>query len=110
MHRFRPSIILLACLLGTACCPLNTSRTNPREQILGDVVFVSTSGETVKAIYYANSTVELALPDGTKKTLKQAMSGSGTRYIQEGYQWWEHQGVGTYSVNEQSVFTGTAKH
>jgi membrane-bound inhibitor of C-type lysozyme len=72
-------------------------------------VFVSGSGQTIRADYRDNGTVTLTFTDGATKVLSQAISGSGARYVSGSDEWWEHQGEATYSVNGKRMFLGKLK-
>jgi membrane-bound inhibitor of C-type lysozyme len=41
--------------------------------------------------------------------LSHALSASGARYVSGPYEWWEHHGEATYSVNDTQVFLGKLK-
>lgn len=94
--------ILLTAIIS--CTPLSTS--NPKASVINSVVFVSDSGQVVRAIYRDNDTVTLTFPDNSIEMLNLAVSASGARYVAGMNEWWEHQGEATYSVNDERVFTG----
>jgi uncharacterized membrane protein len=108
MKVFRDSLIVLFILIGSSSCTSVTS-PQPEASLVGSGVFVSDSGQTIRADYRDNSTVTLTFTDGTTKVLSQALSASGTRYVSGSYEWWEHQGEATYSVNEKQIFLGKLK-
>ncbi len=89
---------------STSCGAMKPSP--PAASVVGSGVFVSESGQTIRADYRDNGTVTLTVPDGATKVLSQAVSGSGARYVSGPYEWWEHQGEATYSVNGQRAFGG----
>jgi len=78
---------------------------NPPDSIL-KVVFISDSGQAVRAAYRDDDTVMLTFPDGRTEILNLAVSASGARFVAGKNEWWEHQGEATYSVNDELVFTG----
>ena len=108
MKVFRDSLIALLILTGSASCAAVTT-PQPAASVVGSGVFVSDSGQTIRADYRDNGTVTLTLTDGTTKVLSQAASASGARYVSGPYEWWEHQGEATYSVNEKQMFRGKLK-
>ncbi|TCS40318.1 membrane-bound inhibitor of C-type lysozyme [Reinekea marinisedimentorum] len=63
-------------------------------------------GTTVQAAYSSEGHVLLTFKDGHTQLLKQAVSASGSRYVAEGVEWWEHQGEVTYKINGQLIFMG----
>jgi hypothetical protein len=108
MKVFRDSLMALLILTGsTSCASLTTP--HPAPSVVGSGVFVSDSGQTIRADYRDNGTVTLTFTDGTRKVLSQALSASGARYVSGPYEWWEHQGEATYSVNEKQIFLGKLK-
>jgi uncharacterized membrane protein len=108
MKVFRDSLIVLFILIGSSSCTSVTS-PQPEASLVGSGVFVSDSGQTIRADYRDNSTVTLTFTDGTRKVFSQALSASGVRYVSGSYEWWEHQGEATYSVNEKQIFLGKLK-
>ncbi|MDO5610611.1 MAG: MliC family protein [Pseudomonadota bacterium] len=85
------------------------NHAEPSAEVINTVTFVSAGNESITAIYKKNETVTLTLADGTTKTLPIAVSGSGARYAADGFEWWEHQGEATYSVDGKPVFAGKLK-
>lgn len=108
MKLFRDSLMALLILTGSASCASVTT-ARPKASLIGSGVFVSDSGQTIRADYRDNGTVTLIFTDGTTKVLSQAVSASGARYVSGSYEWWEHQGEATYSVNEKQMFVGKLK-
>jgi membrane-bound inhibitor of C-type lysozyme len=74
--------------------------------VSGQAYFLSDSGSAIQATYYSNGTVSLKLTDSTVLILPIVMSGSGTRYADDRYEWWEHQGEATYTVDGKVIFVG----
>jgi uncharacterized protein len=78
----------------------------------GRGIFISTNNEAITAIYSTSdnghglASVQLLFPDGTRKVLYQAMSGSGARYTNDTAVWWEHQGEATYDESGTNSFRG----
>lgn len=107
MKVFRDSLIGLLILGSTSCASVTTLQ--PAASVVGSGVFLSDSGQTIRADYRDNGTVTLTFTDGTTKVLSQAVSASGARYVSGSYEWWEHQGEATYSVNEKQMFRGKLK-
>ena len=95
------------CLCATACAPVEPVR--PAIAASATAVFVSDTGQQVRAEYRKDDTVRLTFSDGQTKILPIAMSGSGARYADGRAQWWEHQGEATYSVDGKTVFSGRAR-
>jgi hypothetical protein len=97
-------------LLAIALVALDSCAAPPTmpagAQVVGTGVFVSDSGQTMRAVYRDDDSVTLTLPDGSTELLPIAMSGSGARYAAGDREWWEHQGEATYSVGEKPVFHG----
>lgn len=85
-----------------------TDKKNTGEQKaeVARATFISEKGETITAVYYADESVQLQLPDQTKAELFLAVSGSGSRYTNDASEWWEHQGEATYEVDGKSHFHG----
>jgi hypothetical protein len=108
MKVFRDSLVALLILTGAASCASVTTPP-PAASIVGSGVFVSDSGQTIRADYRDDGTVRLTFTDGTTKVLSQAVSGSGARYVSGPDEWWEHQGEATYSVNGKQMFLGKLK-
>jgi membrane-bound inhibitor of C-type lysozyme len=108
MKVFSDSLIALLILTGSASC---ASVTTPQAaaSVVGSGSFVSDSGQTIRADYRDNGTVTLTFTDGTSRVLSQAVSASGARYVSGSYEWWEHQGEATYSVNGKQMFLGKLK-
>ncbi len=102
------SLVALLILGGsTSCGPVKPS--SPAAFVVGSGVFVSESGQTIRADYRDDGTVTLTFSDGATKVLSQAVSGSGARYVSGPDEWWEHRGEATYSVNGQRTFVGRLK-
>lgn len=101
------SLAFLVGLGAIACAP----PSNPKmaAAIVGTGVFVSDTGQTIRADYRANDTVTLTLANGDTKVLDQAIAGSGIRYVAGSHQWWEHQGEAIYSIDDNPVFVGKRK-
>ena len=98
MKVFRDSLVALLILTGSASCASGI-RPQPAAAIVGSGVFVSDSGQTIRADYRDDGTVTLTFTDGTTKVLSQAVSASGARYVSGLDEWWEHQGEARYSVS-----------
>ena len=98
---------LLILASAASCASLTTSQ--PAASIVGSGVFVSASGQTIRADYRDNGTVTLTFTDGTTRILSHAVSGSGARYVSGRDEWWEHQSEATYSINEKPMFRGKLK-
>ena len=117
------SLALCAALTGCNPSSVDSSLTSPAQEhadqhnnaepsteVINTATFVSDGNESIVATYHKNETVTLTLTDGTTKTLPIAVSGSGARYAADGFEWWEHQGEATYSVDDKPVFVGTLKN
>ena len=115
------SLALCAALTGCNPSSVDSSLTSPAQEhadqhnnaepsaeVINTATVVSDGNESMVAAY-SNETVTLTLTDGTTKTLPIAVSGSGARYAADGFEWWEHQGEATYSVDDKPVFVGTLK-
>jgi membrane-bound inhibitor of C-type lysozyme len=108
MKPLRDSFIALLILTGSAsCAPVATPQS--AASVVGSGVFVSDSGETIRADYRDNGTVTLTFADGTTRVLSQALSASGARYVSGSDEWWEHHGEAAYSVNGKQMFLGKLK-
>jgi len=107
MKVFRDSLIALLILTSASCALVKTPQATA--SIVGSGVFVSDSGQTIRAEYRDNGTVTLTFTDGTTKVLPQAVSASGARYVSGSCEWWEHQGQARYSVNGKQMFLGKLK-
>ena len=108
MKHSRDMVLMAAlCLCAAACAPVEPVR--PAIAASATAVFVSDTGQQVRAEYRNNDTVRLTFSDGQTKILPIAMSGSGARYADGRAQWWEHQGEATYSVDGKTVFSGRAR-
>jgi membrane-bound inhibitor of C-type lysozyme len=105
MKVFRDLLIAVLVLTGSASCA-SVTISQPAASVIGSGLFVSDSGQTIRADYRDNGTVTLTFTNGTTKVLSQAVSASGTRYVSGSHEWWEHQGEATYSVNEKQIFLG----
>ena len=90
------------------CTPLST--LSSKASVISSVVFISDSGQTIRAVYRDDDTVTLTFPDSRTEILSHAVSASGARYVSGTNEWWEHQGEATYSVNDKQVFTGRLQH
>lgn len=99
-------VLLVFLGTSTAMATGGSAPATGQHSIIGSGTFVDASGETIHAVYRQNKTVELTFSDGTKKTLSQAMSASGSRHVLGSNEWWEHQGEATYTVNDKPVFIG----
>jgi len=108
MKVFGDSLMALLILTGSTSCT-SVTIPQPAASVVGSGVFVSESGQTIRADYRDNGTVTLTFTDGTTKVLSQAVSASGARYVSGSYEWWEHQGEATYSVNGRQMFVGKLK-
>ncbi len=105
MSFMKSAFATLSVVLGvTACSAVGPSRS--LAAITGSGVFVSDSGQSIRADYRRDDTVTLTFQNGTTKVLQRAISASGARYAANASEWWEHQGQASYSVNEQPVFIG----
>ncbi len=105
MKRFLKYFILFSLLaILTSCTPLTSP--NPMAAVISSVIFVSDSGQAVRAVYRDDDTVTLTFPDGRIEILNLAVSASGARYVAGENEWWEHQGEATYSTSNQTIFTG----
>ena len=85
MKLFRDSLMALLILTGSASCASVTT-ARPKASLIGSGVFVSDSGQTIRADYRDNGTVTLIFTDGTTKVLSQAVSASGARYVSGSYE------------------------
>lgn len=103
-----PRILLILALAfgAVACAP--TAPVAAPGAVVGSGQFVAKDGQAVLAVYSSDA-VTLTLADGRQKVLRQAVSGSGARYVSGDAEWWEHQGQATYSVGGQQVFVGHLK-
>jgi len=108
MKVLRDSLVVLLILTGSASCTSVTA-PQPAAAVVGSGVFVSDSGQTIRADYRSDGTVTLTFTDGTTKVLSQAVSGSGARYVSGSYEWWEHQSEATYSITDKQLFRGKLK-
>jgi len=97
---------LLASLFAFSTSGCSTAPNQSSASIAGSGIFISASGESILAEYRNNQTVTLTLANGETRTLTQAISGSGARYVLGAEEWWEHQGEATLSQNGTVVFTG----
>lgn len=89
------------------CAGVVESATAPAPAaILGEGVFKAADGRNITAVYRADQTVTLSLPDGSTHVLKQAVSGSGIRFTAGDLEWIEHQGEGFLSRGESEIFSG----
>lgn len=89
----------------TAPAPATTAAAPAVATETGRGTFAAADGKEVTAVYTADS-VTLTLADGTTRTLKQAVSGSGIRFTDGDAEWTEHQGEGMYTVGGSNVFVG----
>ncbi|MBN8727398.1 MAG: MliC family protein [Xanthomonadales bacterium] len=99
------NLLLAFTLVALASCAAPAPQADGA-RVVGTGVFVSAAGETMRAVYRADDTVTLTLPDGSTELLPIAVSGSGARYAAGNREWWEHQGEATYSVDGKPVFSG----
>lgn len=97
-------VALLLTMSATACAPLEA--VGQGAALFGSGTFVSASGQSIRADYRNDGTVTLTWPDGQHRTLVQAVSASGARYIDGMAEWWEHHGEATFSDAGRVVFTG----
>ena len=77
--------------------------------IAGQANYLSVNGTTIHATYYIDNTVNLKFSDNSSLILPIAVSGSGARYANDRYEWWEHQGEATYSIDGKAVFVGNIR-
>ena len=81
------SLVALLILGGsTSCGPVKPS--SPAAFVVGSGVFVSESGQTIRADYRDDGTVTLTFSDGATKVLSQAVSGSGTMSGDQDLKFW----------------------
>lgn len=99
------NLLLAFALVAVASCAAPAPQSDGA-RVVGTGVFVSDSGQTMRAVYRDDDTVTLTLPDGSTELLPIALSGSGARYAAGDREWWEHQGKATYSVDGNPVFHG----
>lgn len=83
-----------------------TTATSAAATETGRGTFKSADGKEMTAVYTSDEMVTLTLPDGSTKKLKQAVSGSGIRFVDGDQEWVEHQGEGMYTVAGKQVFDG----
>ena len=70
--------------------------------------FYAADGSKLTAVFLLKeAVVEITLPDGQKFRLPQAVSASGARYSDGTNTFWEHQGGGVFTHNDQELFNGT---
>ena len=109
------SVYFLCTLLSFGAASCGTTHTaatqpmpqaRPQPQVIGAGTFTAPGGQTIRATYFDNARVILLFADGSTKTLQQAPSGSGSRYVSGDLEWWEHHGEASYSVNGKQVFQG----
>ena len=98
-------LILCSLVLVTGGCS-TTTKARASIAIAGQASYLSVCGTIIHATYYTNNTVNLKFPDNHSLILPIAVSGSGARYANDRYQWWEHQGEATYSIDGKVVFVG----
>jgi len=98
-------LILCSLVLVTGGCS-TTTKARASIAIAGQASYLSVSGTTIHATYYTDKTVKLKFSDNNSLILPIAVSGSGARYANDRYQWWEHQGEATYSIDGKVVFVG----
>ena len=104
MHPVRFALIVLGLLLVASCA--TDRKAADSAAVVNTGVFVSASGEQVRAVYRDDDTVTLTMADGRQENLHIAVSGSGSRYVEGAHEWWEHQGEATLSVDGKVVFRG----
>jgi membrane-bound inhibitor of C-type lysozyme len=108
MTFIRSSMIVMWILGGVAACASSPTMT-ANVSTINSVRFVSDSDVVIGAEYLSDETVVLSFTDGSTQTLSRAMSGSGARYVDGDYVWWEHQGEATYSLGDKALFIGKIK-
>ena len=98
-------LIWCSLVLVTGGC---STTTNGRASIAiaGQASYLSVCGTIIHATYYTDKTVKLKFSDNHSLILPIAVSGSGARYANDRYEWWEHQGEATYSIDGKVVFVG----
>lgn len=103
-YRHRLSQALLALSLGLASSvPAATPSAGTR------VVYQSTTGQTLTAVYEPElGRVKVHWPQGQVVSMKQARSGSGSRYTAGAMEFWEHQGEATLRKRDKLLFQGKA--
>lgn len=74
-------------LAGCGKAPEKAPPPQPAAQAAPVTVYACEDGRTVRASYPDTDTAVVDV-DGTKRTLKVAISASGARYVGEGLQWW----------------------
>ena len=102
----KPLAFLVASLLALSITACSAAPNPSSTSIIESGKFTSASGEVIRAEYREDQTVLLTLANGETKTLRQAVSGSGVRYVMGADEWWEHQGGATLSQNGTVVFSG----
>ncbi|MCB1672572.1 MAG: MliC family protein [Gammaproteobacteria bacterium] len=90
---------------GLAGCRADSTNGQSIE-LIGSGIFTSESGQSIQASYRADDTVVLSFPDGSTRLLTRARAASGTRYVSNTAEWWEHQGEAKLSIDGEQVFSG----
>jgi membrane-bound inhibitor of C-type lysozyme len=98
-------LILCSLLLVTGGCS-TTTKGRASITLTGQASYLSVSGTTIHATYYTDNTVNLKFSDNSSLILPIAVTGSGARYANDRYEWWEHQGEATYFIDGKVVFVG----
>lgn len=73
------------------------------------VFYRDSAGVTLQVFHFISEPekIRVTAPDGSNQFLLQAESASGVRYTNpEGYEFWEHQGEGSYSIGDSTIFVG----
>lgn len=69
--------------------------------------YIAADGKQMEACFdQGRKLVSIRLPDGRTVSLPSAISASGSRYSDGTRTFWEHQGIGRYSVGETCLFEG----
>lgn len=79
--------IFIASTILLAGCQTPTTHPAPATVPASVVLYTCTDGQTVRASYPDTNTAVIVM-QGHTHTLHVAMSGSGARYIGDGWQWW----------------------
>lgn len=73
--------------------------------------YIAADGKQADACFdQGRNRVSIRLPDGETVSLPLAISASGSRYSDGTRTFWEHQGIGRYSVGERTLFEGKIVH
>ncbi len=114
MHQMAPGLpprnyhlsTMLAVLFVCGSCTALKPDSPVVSDIASVIIYVSETGQIVRADYRDDDTVILIFPDGKTKILQLAVSASGARFTSGAAEWWEHQGEATYRENDQLIFSG----